>query len=219
MPTIFIPRLIRAQSIPLPNLLSDQIAQQKSASGGGIVSMSDDFDTGGTENPIGSPWLTGATNCGTFTNVMAQTSGGKAEGNGSNSAAYVNPALFAFSGNHKASVTIDNPNACGPIVRAQAGTSKCYVAYIFSSTGVAILKYDVSAGEVELGSDFTVTAIVADDVVSLEATGTGTVTLTLRINGVSQGTRTDSSSAYSGGQPGMFSNGFTAFRAFSATDI
>lgn len=177
------------------------------------VTITDDF-SGGAQNPIGSPWVSGP---GSYID-MVQTSGGKAEGTGSNSLAYINTASADFADDHSATVELDNPNACGPCVRVQTD-GVCYLIYVSNSTSLGIYKQNSSGTRTLLGSSFTVTTMVAGDDVTLAASGTSTVTLEVFVNGVSQGTRTDSSSPISGGQPGMLSHGFTAFLTFSATDL
>lgn len=131
-----------------------------------------------------------------------------------------------FSGQHRATWTVPSGGVSGstysgPAVRIQ-GTSNCscYCAFTNgSTTDVVVYKVTDSGSysKTQLGSNFTITALSPGDTLRLEVTGTSTVTLTLYRNGVSQGTRTDSSSTFTGGQPGLFvyntipnSAGFTA---------
>jgi hypothetical protein len=100
----------------------------------------------------------------------------------------------------------------------QAGTSECYVAYMANSTTVLVLKVDNALGTSQIGADVTTSTISAGSVVTLLVTGSGT--LRVLLDSVQQGTdRTDASSPYSGGQPGMYINGFSQFIAFSAVDV
>lgn len=181
------------------------------------ISMQDDFSTG-PENPISTPWVSGP---GAF-NDMAQTSGGKAEGTGSNSGASINSASYAFSGNHGAEVQLDSINSNGPSVRGQSGSSACYVAKAYSSTRIILQKFDSSASATDIldinplpGSY----VMGANEFVALEISGT---TLTVKV-GTSHpatttvGTATDAT--LSGGQPGMFSNGYAAFLDFWGYDL
>lgn len=180
-----------------------------------IISFADNFE-GGAETPIGTPWISGP---GAY-NDMNQTSGGKAEGTGADSAAYVDPALYLFSENHKATVTLDNPSACAPLVRGQPSSSASYIAYVANTTTVLVGKKSAALGFTQIGADVTTSTMTTGDLLTLSATTSGgNCILEVFVNGVSQGSRTDTSSPLTGGQPGMYSNGFTAFLAFSATDI
>lgn len=174
------------------------------------ATFSDDF-SGGAQNPIAGAWTSGP---GNYID-MARTSGGKAEGTGGNSAAYVNTPTF--SGDQMATVTMDGSSGVAPLVRGQSGSAAAYIAYATNATTVTIYKKDASLGVSQIGSDITVPSMGSGTQLSLEVTGAGT--LNVYTDGSFRGTATDSSSPLSGGQPGMYSNGFGAFLEFSATDV
>lgn len=106
----------------------------------------------------------------------------------------------------------------GPAVRLQGtGDAACYFVYVTAPTAVQIWENNPDGTYAQLGGDFTVSAIANGDLIGLSASGTTTTTLTLYINGVSQGTRTDSSGTVTGGQPGFLLNGVNFIAGFSAS--
>lgn len=113
-------------------------------------------------------------------------------------------------------------NIIGPCVRINSTTDcDCYIAWLDDSTHIIIYKatdtgsFSVSA----LGATFTVSTVSAGTTIGLSASGTSTVTLELFLNGVSQGTRTDSSSPYTTGQPGVLLANERRLSLFEAVDL
>ena len=134
-----------------------------------------------------------------------------------------------FTGQHYAQVTVppggisSTTTIIGPCVRIQSSSSgNCYSARCSTNTTIQIAKV-VDTGTIAqnaLGSAFTVTGLVAGDVIKLSASGTSTVTLSLYVNGTLIGTQTDSTSPYTGGQPGFETkNNVDGPDAFSAADF
>jgi hypothetical protein len=92
------------------------------------------------------------------------------------------------------------------------------VGYLASGK-VLVLKKDAALADTQIGGDVTISSQNAGDTLTLRATGTSTVTLTVYINGVSQGSVTDSTSPIASGQPGYYANGFGSITGFSATGV
>lgn len=126
-----------------------------------------------------------------------------------------------FPANQKAASTINTldpsqANYVGVGVRLD-GTGDGYLAFAGSTTDPTIYVQKSTAGvRATMGATFPYTFAMGDKI-ELDASGSSTVTLTLLINGVSQGTRTDSSSPFATGNPGivMFGAGPSSLSASS----
>jgi hypothetical protein len=130
-------------------------------------------------------------------------------------------ATPAFANNQKSTITLAaTVIEVAPAVRIQ-GSADCsaYIAYLYNDTTVKIFKTDSSFGSVQIGADYTISAVAAGNTLGISASGKSTTTLEVFRNGVSQGTRTDSSSPYTGGQPGLMILSAERVEAFSATDL
>jgi hypothetical protein len=186
------------------------------AGGAALATFSDDFNRA-NETPLsgGGNWVTGA---GPTNTVNLDTN--TAQGTTLDCLASV--VTPAFANNQKSTIAFISGAASdiSPAVRIQSSTNPaCYLAFFSSPTTCQIYKNDSSFGSTAIGAGYTVTSMTAGDTASLSATGTTTVTLELFRNGVSQGTRTDSSSTLTGGQPGFHISGTNRLDTFSATDL
>lgn len=159
-----------------------------------------DSDPMNTTSSDGNTWTDGPgtmTSCKTLANNLRGAAGGE------NGAMVATPT---FPNDQSATLTlVAAGNLEGVMVRMQAGTASGYLAVFDDATHVSVYKL-VDTGSFAytlLGSQYTVAATVAGDTMSLVITGT---TLTLYINGASQGTRTDAT--YASGQPGVYFYGF-----------
>lgn len=195
--------------------------------GGGGATATDSFDRTDV-TPISNPMSDGA---GTWTSgpgeardigIVSNNADGPFSGQGMGRV-----SSPTFAADQKATITYNGVTACGPAVRiASATDADCYDVYVLNSTTLRIRKItDDGSGEGSLsaatqGSNITVTALVAGDTISISATGTGTVTLEAFVNDVSVATRTDATSPYDTGQPGIFLDGNdVTIQAFTATDL
>lgn len=130
------------------------------------------------------------------------------------------PASPTFPENQAATITLTTGGLAlsGVATRMQAGANgSCYLAAIDTTTQISVYRVDDTGtlAFVLLGAAFTVATLVDGDLVTLESSGTGH---TLKINGASQGTRSDST--YSAGQPAMVFFGFASgINAWSATGL
>jgi hypothetical protein len=198
----------------------------KPVAAGGLATATDTFNRTDAD-PLSSPmsdgvstWTSGP---GAFASVKIVSNEVMPSSDPSDSAARVNSPTF--SGNHRSTITLSAGSLSfsyvGAAVRIQgAADGSCYAVLVYGdATALRVLKFTDtgSLANAALGADFTVTSLVAGDTVGLSASGTSTVTLTVYVNGVSQGTRTDSTSPYTGGQPGFYTYDF-GVNAFSATD-
>lgn len=131
----------------------------------------------------------------------------------------------SFSADQRVDVTAGGAiNGFGPTVRnASTSDGDCYVLYADTTTVWSFYKVTDSGtiGVARLGATYTHgSAVTAGTVVGLSASGTGTVMLEGFIDGVSIGTRTDSSSPYDSGQPGIYINGLSkSLTLFEADDL
>jgi hypothetical protein len=107
----------------------------------------------------------------------------------------------AFTGNQYSQVRVGfaEPSK-GPAVRIQTGAvqQNFYYAKIDNTVSISIKK-NVNGSFSTIGASFTVPALQSTDIIKLSAVGT---TLELFVNGVSQGTRTDSD--FTSGVPGIW---------------
>lgn len=195
------------------------------ATSGGGATFTDNFDRADA-NPISNPASDGS---GTWTsgpgsfNAIQIISNAACSASGDAAGSVNSPT---FSADHTATITVDASSGItgiGPLVRVASSVSgSCYLAYLSSDTSVQIYKGTDGGASVSfsaIGSAFTITSVTASDTIGLKVSGSATTTLELFRNGVSQGTRTDSSSPHTTGQPGFYSNGSTnRVRAFTATD-
>lgn len=130
----------------------------------------------------------------------------------------------SFAANQSAEMTLTNSSQSffGLYVRMQSGSAAGYNAFFDDATHIIIYKMTDSGSSVDfttaLGATFTVT-VASGTRVKLTATGTTTTTLELFIDDVSQGSRTDSSSPYTSGQPGWLGPSSRFICKFVALDL
>lgn len=132
-----------------------------------------------------------------------------------------------FANNQSAEMTFAVGGAVtsmGIMVRVQGvGDGSGYLLFADSLTQLTIYKVTDSGsiGATPIGASYTVATMLVGDKIKLEATGTTTTTLKAYLNGVSIGTeRTDSSSPYTGGNPGTYFSAASHFiTLFTATDL
>lgn len=179
-------------------LLNTFISNNFVVGGAGPATYTDDFNR--TENPLsnGGTW----SKCSFSGNGTLQTVATVAEGVAHANADciyYVNSPSFAA--NQKSTITLAINVDVSAGVRISSGGNG-YIAYLSNSETIQI--YKLTAGSFsQLGTDISVTAFVIGDTLSIGATGTSTTTLTAYRNGSSVGTKTDSSSPITSGQPGI----------------
>jgi hypothetical protein len=157
------------------------------------VAYTDAFES--TNNP-----LTGWTTVSGYTAL--QSTGGYAVGTttGLNFAVYTANSLDE---NQYSRATYSVPTVySGIAVRQLSGANTGYQAQWYSSTSIRINKA-VNNSTSAMGADISVSTMTANDVLEISATGTSTVTITVKLNGSEIGTRTDSSTPLSGGSPGV----------------
>jgi len=166
------------------------------ANGGG-VSFTDDFNRA-NESPIAGNW---ETNIGSFNGASLISN--RIIGTGGNWLARVATSAATFPADQSASTVLlaGNEGFVGAVVRIQSDGS-CYAASYLGGGSARIYKF-VGTSATTPFSDYTAT-FSSGDVLKISATGSGSVTLTLYQNGSSLGTRTDSSSPYNSGQPGIW---------------
>lgn len=165
------------------------------AIGGGFLTFTDDFNRP-NENPLsdGGAWTNGP---GALNNMQVVSN--RAVTDSGNGSAYV--SSVAFGPDQECTITLSGLSGVGPWVRLQANGDG-YLGFLSNST--TLLLFRVSGGGVftQLGADFNFAAVISGDTITLRAQGT---TLTVYVNGVSQGNRTDAT--YNTGSIGIFSNG------------
>lgn len=107
-----------------------------------------------------------------------------------------------FASDQEAEVTLQTPGNnvnMGPAVRIQGTTNPaCYLCFCIGFTSVQMARVDSSLNFTNLGASFAGLGLTAGSKIKLRVVGS---TLTLFIDGSSQGTRTDAT--LTGGQPGM----------------
>ncbi len=113
-----------------------------------------------------------------------------------------------FATDHYSQVKITagiSAGGLGPAVRvgAGAGNGTFYAAIVNDGSTIRVKKW-VDTTESQLGADIT-TTISVNDVVRIEASGTSTTTLTIKVNGSTIDTRTDSTSPITTGKAGFVS--------------
>jgi len=179
---------------------------------GGGASFSDNFNRS-DRFPITPDWTNGFSGWGDF-----GINTNRAQGGGINSLAAVAVSTVTFAANQSAQATLvaGTVDFCGPVVRVQSDGS-CYAASSIGGGQMRIYKFTGSTPTTPF-SDFTATG-VAGDTLTITASSTGTVTLELFHNGVSLGTRNDSSSPYNSGQPGMWAGASILLEDFVAVDL
>lgn len=170
----------------------------------------------GAQAPIGAPWVSPVS-----TSAQCnQTGGSKLEAEGSNALAVLNGSgAPVFNANQSATITLDSTDSCGPGVRFSSSTGVGYRLYITGAGAGLVLKNSSPSANTQVGGDITLSSHASGDTITLSASGTSTVTLTVYVNGVSQGSVSDSSSPIASGQPAYTANGFQTITAFSATDL
>lgn len=179
---------------------------------GGGATFDDDF-SGGAQNPIAGNWTSGMGGA----NDMARTAGGTAEGTGSQSMAVVTGTVFTSA--HYSEVMFDSVNGNGPSANGNGTTPSCYVAYGVNSTTVIVYKFNTTPSATQVGADITTVGLIGGVLLGISSDGAGNLEVFQGgLGGLSIGTRTDPGSALTGTCPGMYSNGFAAFRSYHAED-
>lgn len=173
------------------------------------VTFSDNFNRP-NENPLTGGWTNGATG---YNGLKVLNNEAVAITDSSNSCAYVTTPDFTPYPNQSATATMGSSTSFGVFVRLSAGGNGYRLIMVNSTTmRVAVINAGTAS---TLGADFTIAALTAGQSITLGITGT---TLTVYVNGVSQGTRTDST--HSTGSPGLYA--FSAFggaTSFSCTSL
>jgi len=171
-----------------------------------------------TTSSSGGTWTTGP---GSLTDCIIDAN--RLAGTGFWSGAAV--ASPTFAANQYSEITLTNSTSQtfqGVYVRMQSASAAGYLAFCDSDTAIFLYKM-TDSGTVDfttkLGATFTVSTLVAGDVIRLSATGTSTTTLEVFVNGISQGTRTDSTSPYTSGQPGTLLASQRRIHKFVASDL
>lgn len=194
---------------------------------GSIATFSDNF-TRANADPLSNPSSSGGTwtvGPGGFNNVQINSNTVIASAaTNDNGCRVLTPT---FTGQQRATVTLGSvTELIGPCVRMQSTTdASCYAVITnASATSLSVYKITDTAGTityVKNGADITISAVAAGDTIGIDASGTSTVTLTIYRNGVSVATRTDSTSPYTGGQPGFWFASSAGFMnpGYSATDF
>ena len=126
----------------------------------------------------------------TFTNLARWTGAGSFNDN-----QYSRLTIIAFSGSWQ---------SMGPAVRVNSGLSTGYVTYWTGTNTVGLGKL-VSGSWTTLND--TCGTVVVNDVIELDVTGSSTSVLTVKKNGATLCTYSDSSSPITTGTPGLFGNG------------
>lgn len=192
-----------------------------SGGGGGSATFQDTFARADA-NPMsttasdGNSWSINLSGGYDNPQILGNRAAGVAGGLGVAKARVATPT---FAANQRATMTIRSTADIFIGVRCSASGDDSYEAQLVNSTTVTI--YKVSGGSPSaMGANFTITAVASGDTIGLEATGTSTTTITLYRNGVSQGTRTDSTSPHTSGQPCMvfIANG-VEIEQVDATDV
>ena len=182
--------------------------------GGGTTTFSDTFNRVG-ENPLSDSGAWDAT--GGIGQPSISVSGLNGLPNANAETIVSTPT---FSANQKSTLVLSQINVGtgggGPGVRWDTSANG-YFVYIASSTKLQVYKNVPSNIPVQLGSDYTISALNIGDAVSISVSGT---TLTVYVNGTQQGS-TITDSTYSSGQPAIyiFNNDSVLFASFSATTI
>lgn len=187
------------------------------------ASFTDTFNRA-DENPLsgGGNWTTAISPGGTIKLVSNKVVGATAS---NDNFARVTTTAATFNANQQATITIGGSaiadiSACVRI--ASTSSIACYLIYVSNSTTLTMYKVSAAGAFTAQGANFTITAVVAGDTIGISASGSATTTLTVFRNGVSQGTRTDSSSPLTSGQPGLhiFNNNATqTIDSFTAVDL
>lgn len=181
------------------------------------ASFSDNFNRS-NETPLAGNWVgTGLSGWTADTYLLSNAASNS--GGGNNALARVKTSTATFAGNQYAETTVvaGNDVYCGPAVRIQSDTDgNCYFAFYAGSSTWHIQKGDGTTNAV-VGSTISAAGPSTNDVIRLEITGSGD--LVLKLNGSTLGSRTDSSSPLSGGQPGFWTGSGLFIDNFAAADL
>jgi len=123
-----------------------------------------------------------------------------------------------FPDDQSAQITLGNPNwGVGVYVRMDSFVASGYLLHADDSNTLTIYKVtdDGRLGFAAMPPSF-MASLGAGDTIRLKATGTGTVTLEVFLNGTPLGPRTDATTPYTGGQPGIFANAGCSLSCFTA---
>ena len=189
-----------------------------SGGGGSPVTFSDDFNRT-SEFPITGDWTS---QIGGWAEVYLLANGALGTNNGSSVAdglMRVKTTTATFPDNQSCTATYRTGSTiyCGPATRVSS-SGEGYFAF-HTGTAFQVYKTGGTTFGAQVGTDITGSEPTAGDTVTLEASGTSTVTLTVKRNGSTQGSVSDSSSPLASGQPGLYiANGFY-IEAMSATSL
>jgi hypothetical protein len=180
------------------------------------ASFSDDFNRS-NETPLTGNWDgTGITDWSGEIYLLTNSCTGATD----NAVARLKTSAATFASNHWAetSVVSGSDVYCGPAVRIQSNGT-CYFAF-YASSSIWNIQKGTGVSNAVVGTTISNSGPSASDVIRLEASGDGTsTTLTLKLNGSTIGSRTDSSSPYTGGQPGFWAGSGLQVDNFSAADL
>lgn len=178
---------------------------------GGSVTFTDDFESG-PQFPLsgGGNWT--ATGLGSWSDVYQLSGGALGTDSGAidDGLAMVNTSAGAFPANQSCTITLRTGYEafCGPATRVSAG-GDCYYLFYDGSTGYVVRKSDGTTSGTQVGSTVTASSPSGGDQLTLECTGTSTVTLNVKLNGSLVGSVSDTSGTITSGQPGIrIGNGF-----------
>ena len=174
--------------------LAQQVIVAKKKSGSTPLTRTDNFNRA-SENPLVTGWTT--VSSAEFADMqLAGTDYVTGTDTSGDFAAYWDGDSFAA--NQFSAVEATGQNL-GVIVRVNSNAM-----YLFRRTTSGTFQMWKMPGWNQLGADYTGVSFSDGQIIRLEATGTGTVTLTPIVNGVTLATRTDSSSALDSGGVGIY---------------
>lgn len=188
----FTPAAVQSYSSHLRASATGLAGVDATLSGTGVSAaayVTDSFDR--ANGGLGANWTTDSTSVGTPTitsNVMVSGTDGQV--------ALATYTGATFASNQYAQATFGSANGYQGVVCRSNNSGNGYIAAAYSATNMAIYKL-TSGTRAAIGTGFAVTA--ANKVIKLTCNGS---TLELFVDGVSQGTRTDST--YTTGYPGVY---------------
>lgn len=163
-------------------------------------------------------------------NTFSQT-GGTALASGNSTIGVVRPtATTTFGPNQSASITISagSLDSFGPMIRAQwtaiNDVGDGYYIFVNGDASTAgVWKFYANGSFQQITPTLTIGALAGGNVLTLRASGQGTVSLEVFVGAVSKGVVTDdgsgpSGAAYDVGQPGFLMNGANFIAAFSGQE-
>lgn len=184
-----------------------------SGGGGGSATFSDNFNRA-NEDPLsgGGNWATGL-----GSHQSARVVGNQVIGQSGNWVARVTTSAATFTSTHYASTVIvsGSENFTGPVVLCDA-SGNGYAAAYAGGSACRIYKFTTGGSFTQVGTDIS-GSFAAGDIIKLAANGGGV--LELFKNGSSIGSKTDGSSPYTTGQPGIWGGDSLAVDTFTSADL